>query len=280
MRRKTIRTEVAREKQVLHFLWEKAKQGVHKEHRKYIIELSETFLTKTHLVFVLEYPGACCTLNEKYQQQTDGRTGLSVLEILNVTAQLLYALAFLKHHQVVHRDLKANNVLVIANATTTDSVHIKLVDFGRAKIMEKNDAGSRRSSTFLGIGHSTPPECLCQTSCQYRFQSEMWSLGILITEMITGRIPICIAGTPQELAQQIRDFDISEHMLEVRGSFSALLGKEQVSSATLPTLHEVVMQKNGRKVRHCELLDILRYCLVKLPDDRLQINFNSLPGLQ
>jgi len=95
------------------------------------------------------------------------------------TAELINSLEFLHINGIVHRDLKPENVLL------DEHMHIKLTDFGTAKIigMEKN----ARSNSFVGTAEYVSPELLSEKMTSR--SSDLWSLGCLIYQMIAGRPP-------------------------------------------------------------------------------------------
>jgi serine/threonine-protein kinase len=89
---------------------------------------------------------------------------------------------------VVHRDLKPSNVLVIRDSVGSD--HIKVLDFGVAKFLAGgcDDRANTRMGTLLGTPLYMPPE-------QVRGQpgmdprSDIYSLGCVMFEMVTGFVP-------------------------------------------------------------------------------------------
>jgi ligand-binding sensor domain-containing protein/tRNA A-37 threonylcarbamoyl transferase component Bud32 len=115
------------------------------------------------------------TLKERLQGSAP-----SLTEIDRLFAQLADALAYAHDHGVVHRDLKPSNVLVDARG------NLFLTDFGIAKLLE---ASPQFTSTGAMIG--TPaymsPEQAQGLKVDQR--SDIYSLGIILYEMITGRVP-------------------------------------------------------------------------------------------
>ncbi len=105
---------------------------------------------------------------------------LSLAEIDQLFSQLADALAYAHEHGVVHRDLKPSNVLVDARG------NLFLTDFGIAKLL----AGSSQfTSTGAMIGtpaYMSPEQAQGQTVDQ---RSDIYSLGIILYEMVTGRVP-------------------------------------------------------------------------------------------
>lgn len=102
--------------------------------------------------------------------------GLSEQQISEVCCQTLQALSYLHQHHIIHRDLKAGNILL-----TMDG-QVKLADFG---VSAKNDNTLQKRSTFIGTPYWMAPEVIiCETSKdnQYSCKADIWSLGITLIE--------------------------------------------------------------------------------------------------
>ncbi len=100
-------------------------------------------------------------------------------EVVAVTRQILQGLAEAHQHGIIHRDIKPANILI-----TTDGV-VKIIDFGLAKLAGR----SRRTSTgtILGTAAYLSPEQARGEEVDHR--TDLWSLGVVILEMLTGRTP-------------------------------------------------------------------------------------------
>ncbi|KAG9072087.1 Suppressor of Sensor Kinase (SLN1) [Linnemannia hyalina] len=110
------------------------------------------------------------------------------------THQMLKGLAYLHGENVVHRDVKPDNVLLDHNG------NIKFVDFGAAKILAKNQRTRTRGGAVtmsVGVGanslNGTPmymaPEVIKNGEKGRKGSMDIWSLGCCVLEMATGRRP-------------------------------------------------------------------------------------------
>lgn len=108
--------------------------------------------------------------------------GLAVSTARVYTSELVSVLMNLASMDCVHRDMKANNVLL------TSTGHIKVCDFGQAVFLQ-NTATQAMDDAFVLVGttHILAPEVVAGIG--YDCLVDWWALGVLITEMLTGHPP-------------------------------------------------------------------------------------------
>ncbi|KAM8990669.1 serine/threonine-protein kinase 10-like [Ara ararauna] len=103
--------------------------------------------------------------------------GLSEEQIRGACRQLLLALQYLHGCSIIHRDIKAGNVLLTLDGD------IKLADFG---VSAKNSSSGQRRVSFVGTPYWMAPEVVqCEMSKEspYGYKADIWSLGITLIEM-------------------------------------------------------------------------------------------------
>jgi serine/threonine protein kinase len=108
--------------------------------------------------------------------------------------QVLSALGYIHSLPVIHRDVTPKNILVFPNWI------YKLSDFGIAKNTVTTEEITK---TLIGHNSYLPPELLRYGYS--RQQSDFYQLGIVLLNLMTGRLPISEALTPQQTFQQIMD---------------------------------------------------------------------------
>src|ERR1700759_3719102 len=103
---------------------------------------------------------------------------LDPLRAIDITIQILKAARFAHAHGIIHRDLKPHNVIV------DDSGHAKVTDFGiaRAGASDMTETGS-----IMGTAQYLSPEQA--QGHQVGAQSDLYSVGVVLYEMLTGRVP-------------------------------------------------------------------------------------------
>ena len=114
---------------------------------------------------------------------------LSVPRTLGIAIQVADALAAVHQAGIVHRDLKSENVFMVKRGENPDFV--KLLDFGVAKMIrdvEDEDMHKTIAGTILGTAEYMSPEQASGKPVDFR--TDIYSLGVILYEMLTGRRPI------------------------------------------------------------------------------------------
>jgi len=126
---------------------------------------------------------------------------MAVDRALKIMRQICGALDEAHEQGIIHRDLKPENVILTTRAGETDFV--KVLDFGIAARTESADQQREQKLTQQGMVLGTPPYMSPEqfTGKELDRRSDIYSLGVMTYEMITGRLPF-EADTPWQWATQ------------------------------------------------------------------------------
>jgi eukaryotic-like serine/threonine-protein kinase len=132
--------------------------------------------------------------------------GLPTASVLRYGTQIADALAHAHAQGLIHRDLKSLNVMV------TDGDRVKVLDFGLARAVEGSLAGSvdttsaiSETGAIMGTPSAMAPETLDLKRATER--TDLWSFGVLLYEMVCGRVPFRGAGNDLFAAIRTQDPD-------------------------------------------------------------------------
>jgi serine/threonine-protein kinase len=121
-----------------------------------------------------------------------------------VTSRVAEALAYAHSNGIVHRDVKPGNIFMVGKNQP------KVLDFGIAQVSRKPVSASG-ADTVLGSPTYMAPECVRGESVDGR--SDIWSLGVVLYELLTGRPPFAGETLQQLLHAILSDAPLPPHVL-------------------------------------------------------------------
>ena len=122
------------------------------------------------------------------------RGAIEVPEAIDIALQMARGLAEAHSHNIVHRDIKPSNVMF------TSAGLLKIVDFGLAYVTEQTATLSRGAVGTVGY---MPPEQALNRGTDQR--ADIWSLGVVLAEMLTGRNPFQRDSMPSTVLAVLND---------------------------------------------------------------------------
>jgi serine/threonine-protein kinase len=151
------------------------------------------------LYFVMEYLDGP-TLSDAIAREAP----MPLLGALAIAVQIADALTASHAHGVVHRDVKPDNVVLVARGG--DPTFVKVLDFGLAKLARgaDHDAAARISRPGIVMGspcYMSPEQCRGDLDVDAR--ADVYALGVVLFEMLTGAPPFAGDGSKDVLLKQV-----------------------------------------------------------------------------
>ncbi|KAA6379414.1 MAG: putative serine/threonine-protein kinase Nek2, partial [Streblomastix strix] len=162
----------------------------------YTVRLICSFVDRTDMCMVFEFCERGDLRNEiaELQKLPIKERVMSVWEIF---AQMALSMNHLHTHDVVHRDVKPENIFVMADRS------VKMGDFGLLKLLTDQSY----AKTVVGTKPYMAPEVFTKKRMDKR--SDMYSLGIVVFELLTGKHPFA-ADTEQAMIDKIRKNEVAK----------------------------------------------------------------------
>jgi non-specific serine/threonine protein kinase/serine/threonine-protein kinase len=177
------------------------------------------------------------------------RTRANLQERMRLFTQVCDAVAYAHCNLVVHRDLKPANILV------TRDGQVKLLDFGVAKLIEGDDRDQTRAAAAPLTPASAAPEQLL--GAPVTTATDVYTLGLLLFELLTGTRPWSPAGEPIAHAMRV----VLERQAAAPSATATALPHPPVPSRMLRGDFDAIVAKALRKepARRYETVDALKH---------------------
>ncbi|XP_012328759.1 serine/threonine-protein kinase 17A [Aotus nancymaae] len=162
----------------------------------WVINLHEVYETPSEMILVLEYAAG----GEIFDQcVADREEAFKEKDVQRLMRQILEGVHFLHTHDVVHLDLKPQNILLTSESPLGD---IKIVDFGLSRMLKN----SEELREIMGTPEYVAPEILSYDPIS--MATDMWSIGVLTYVMLTGISPF-LGNNKQETFLNISQMNLS-----------------------------------------------------------------------
>ena len=182
---KILKSEYNSDKEFLERFQREAQAASLMSHHN-LVNLLDVGVEGEYRYLVLEYVNGN-TLKDIIRQK--GR--LNYQTAIQITIRILSALQHAHDNGIIHRDIKPQNVLIHADG------HVKVSDFGIARMT--NAFTISKGDTVVGSVHYSSPEQA--TGSVVEATSDIYSTGVVMYEMLTGRVPF-VGDTPVAVAMQ------------------------------------------------------------------------------
>ena len=153
---------------------------------------------------------------------------LSVAETVDLGGQASSVLAAAHAAGIVHRDLKPDNLFVVPDAGAPSGARVKVLDFGIAKLAARDPVNALRTQTGVLMGtplYMSPEQC--RGTKQVDFRSDIYSLGLIVYQMLAGAPPFVSEGLGEllHMHMNVRAAPLSDHNPAVGPALGAAIAR-------------------------------------------------------
>ncbi|HVY39943.1 MAG TPA: serine/threonine-protein kinase [Polyangia bacterium] len=188
---KVLNRDLARVEQMVQRFFDEARAASAIGHRGIVEVFDLGTLPSGAPYIVMDY------LDGESLAQRVARTGrLSLEAALEIAAQVASVMAAAHGRGIVHRDLKPDNLFLVPDPLLPGRELVKLLDFGIAKLVQRpTNGGDQRTRTgvILGTPRYMSPE-QCRESRDVDHRTDVYSLGVVLYEMLAGAPPFASAS--------------------------------------------------------------------------------------
>ena len=204
---------------------------------KWIVDLKASFQEGDYLFLVMEYSPGGDLMSLLIEKDI-----FTEEEAKFYTAELILAIESIHKLDCIHRDIKPDNILIDKTG------HIKLSDFGLAKVSDKiydnnnkikdnnfneNKMSHQKNFSCVGTAYYVAPEVLNKKG--YGQEIDWWSVGVIFFEMLCGYAPFCSQDT-SEVCYKILNWE----------KFLKIPNKVKISNEAQDLIFKMINNKNER----------------------------------
>jgi serine/threonine protein kinase len=157
------------------------------------------------------------------QVELDRRGRLPYAEAVDIVLQACSAMIAAHQIGIIHRDLKPANLFLAQEGDAHEARTVKVLDFGISKVQADGDAKLTVADSVIGTAMYMSPEQV-RSSENVDARSDIWSLGIILFELLAGRPPWI--GTPTQLAAAVVSEDapdVRTHVADVPAEIATII---------------------------------------------------------
>jgi serine/threonine protein kinase len=156
-----------------------------------IVVLYDYIEDKESILFVMEYVEGK-TLDDFISTETGP---LPIEKLIPLFIQILSGVEYAHNQNIIHRDIKPSNIII------TKQGHVKILDFGIAKLLNSENHNLTKAGSRLGTALFMSPEQVKGGTVDIR--TDIYSLGVTLFQMATGRCPYDNNSTEYEIYNKI-----------------------------------------------------------------------------
>ncbi|XP_059189883.1 raf-1 proto-oncogene, serine/threonine kinase a isoform X1 [Centropristis striata] len=147
------------------------------------------YMTKDNLAIVTQW----CEGSSLYKHIHVLETNLKIIQLIDIARQTAQGMDYLHAKNIIHRDMKSNNIFLHEGLT------VKIGDFGLATVKARWSGSHQVEQPSGSILWMAPEVIRMQDNNPYSFQSDVYSYGIVLYELMTGELPYSLIATRDQI---------------------------------------------------------------------------------
>ncbi|XP_036386105.1 RAF proto-oncogene serine/threonine-protein kinase isoform X2 [Megalops cyprinoides] len=147
------------------------------------------YMTKDNLAIVTQW----CDGSSLYKHLHVQETNLQMFQLIDIARQTAQGMDYLHAKNIIHRDMKSNNIFLHEGLT------VKIGDFGLATVKARWSGSHQVEQPSGSILWMAPEVIRMQDNNPYSFQSDVYSYGIVLYELMTGELPYSMIANRDQI---------------------------------------------------------------------------------
>ncbi|XP_076874897.1 raf-1 proto-oncogene, serine/threonine kinase a isoform X2 [Brachyhypopomus gauderio] len=235
------------------------------------------YMTKDNLAIVTQW----CEGSSLYKHLHVLETNLQMFQLIDIARQTAQGVDYLHAKNIIHRDMKSNNIFLHEGLT------VKIGDFGLATVKSRWSGSHQVERPSGSILWMAPEVIRMQDNNPYSFQSDVYSYGVVLYELMTGELPYShIANRDQIIFMVGRGYlapdlsklykscpkamkrlvaDCIKKSKEERPLFPQILSSIELLQHSLPKINRSASEPSLHRAAHTDDINSCTLTSMKLP---------------
>ncbi|XP_076124721.1 RAF proto-oncogene serine/threonine-protein kinase isoform X2 [Alosa pseudoharengus] len=151
------------------------------------------YMTKDNLAIVTQW----CDGSSLYKHLHVQETNVQMFQLIDIARQTAQGMDYLHAKNIIHRDMKSNNIFLHEGLT------VKIGDFGLATVKARWSGSHQVEQPSGSILWMAPEVLRMQDNNPYSFQSDVYSYGIVLYELMTGELPYSMIANRDQIIYMV-----------------------------------------------------------------------------
>ncbi|XP_033982364.1 raf-1 proto-oncogene, serine/threonine kinase a isoform X1 [Trematomus bernacchii] len=236
------------------------------------------YMTKDNLAIVTQW----CEGSSLYKHLHVLETNFKIIQLIDIARQTAQGMDYLHAKNIIHRDMKSNNIFLHEGLT------VKIGDFGLATVKARWSGSHQVEQPSGSILWMAPEVIRMQDNNPYSFQSDVYSYGIVLFEILTGELPYSLIATRDQIIFMVGRGYLSPDLSKLykscpkamkrlvadcikkskdeRPLFPQILSSIELLQHALPKINRSASEPSLHRASHTEDINACTLTSTRLPD--------------